>query len=142
MHVGARLKIDAKGTREPIVVYDLSGVGEDGLPDPAEEVVALPEPLRVLCHVVEGKLVEAEAFGAELFELSTHGASVVSPRRLRPLSNLKLELRPPGEEAVEIYAKVVSVSPTGSVAVRFTSLPAKVERWLRELVLAARRPTE
>ncbi len=72
--------------------------------------------------------------GRELIELSTHGASVVSPRRLRPLSNLKLELRPPGGTPVEIYAKVVSVAPGGSVIVRFTSLPTEVERWLRELV--------
>jgi class 3 adenylate cyclase/CheY-like chemotaxis protein len=138
VRVGARLKIDAKGTREPIVVYDLSGVGEDGVPDPAEEMVALRAPLRALCHVVEGKRVEAEAFGAEIVELSPHGASVVSPRRLRTLSNLKLELRRPGGTPVELYAKVVSLAPGGSVTVRFTSLPAEVERWLRDLVSEAR----
>ena len=99
-------------------------------------------PIRALCHVVEGKRVEAEAFGAELVELSAHGATVVSPRRLRPLSNLKLELRPAGRDPVEIYAKVLSVVDSGSVAVRFTSLPAEIERWLRDLVRDARRPRE
>jgi adenylate cyclase len=139
VRVGARLAIDAKGTREPIVVYDLRGVGEERLPDAAEEAVALPEPILALCHVVEGKRVEAEAFGARVVELSPHGASVLSPRRLRPLSNLKLELRPEGRQPVELYAKVVSVAPDGTVATRFTSLPAEVNRWLRDVVAEARR---
>jgi class 3 adenylate cyclase len=136
--VGARLAVDAKGTREPIVVYDLRSVGEKSLPDAAEEAVPLPDPIRALCHVVEGTRVEAEAFGAEVIELSSHGATVLSPRRLRPLSNLKLELRPAGREPVEIYAKVVSVAPGGSVTVRFTSLPAEIDRWLRQVVDEAR----
>jgi adenylate cyclase len=142
VRVGARLSIDAKGTREPIVVYDLRGIGDESLPDAAEEATALADPIRALCHVVEGKRVEAEAFGAEVVELSSHGATVLSPRRLRPLSNLKLELRPPGREAVEIYAKVVSVAHGGSVTIRFTSLPADIDRWLRELVADARRARE
>jgi adenylate cyclase len=139
VRVGARLAVDAKGTREPIVVFDLRGVGNESLPDAADEVVPLPEPLSALCHVVEGKRVEAEAFEARVVELSAHGATVASPRRLRPLSNLKLELRPADREAVEIYAKVLSLSDDGSVSVRFTSLPAEVDRWLREVVAAARR---
>jgi adenylate cyclase len=138
IRVGARLAIDAKGTREPIVVYDLRGVGEQRLPDAAEEAVALKEPILALCHVVEGKRVEAEAFGARVVELSPHGASILSPRRLRPLSNLKLELRPEGRQPVELYAKVVSVAPDGTVAARFTSLPAEVNRWLRDVVADAR----
>ena len=138
MRVGARLAIDAKGTREPIVVYDLRAVGEEALPDAAEEAVPLPDAIRALCHVVEGKRVDAEAFGAEVIELSSHGATVLSPRRLRPLSNLKLEFRPAGQDPVEIYAKVVSVAPGGSVTVRFTSLPAKVEGWLREVLEGVR----
>lgn len=138
VRIGARLAVDAKGTREPIVVYDLRGVGEEVLPDAAEEAVPLVDPIRALCHVVEGKRVEAEAFGAEVIELSSHGATVLSPRRLRPLSNLKLELRPAGQDPVEIYAKVVSVAPGGSVTVRFTSLPAVIDRWLRQIVEGAR----
>ena len=139
VRVGARLSIDAKGTREPIVVYDLRGVGETGLPDAAEEAVSLADPIRALCHVVEGKRVEAEAFGARILELSPHGATVLAPRRLRPLSNIKLELRPPDRGPVVVYAKVVSVASDGAVATRFTSLPAEVDRWLRDVVADARR---
>jgi class 3 adenylate cyclase len=135
--VGSRLAIDAKGTREPIVVYDLRGFGAARVPDAPEEAVALAEPLNVLCHVVVGKRVEAEAFGARIVDLAVHGGTLLTPRRLRPLSNLKLEMRPAGRAPIELYAKVVHVSVDGSVAVRFTSLPADVEAWVRETIETA-----
>jgi adenylate cyclase len=135
--VGDRLSIDAKGTREPIVVYDLRGFGGTRLPDAADEVAKLAEPLPALCHVVVGKRVEAEAFGIRVIELSPHGAVVLSPRRLRTLSNLKLEIRPEGREPVELYAKVVALAADGAVSLRFTSLSAEVDRWLRAAVTAA-----
>jgi class 3 adenylate cyclase len=138
VRVGARLAIDAKGTRERIVVYDLRGFGAARVPDASEEAVALPEPLNVLCHVVVGKRVEAEAFGGRLVDLGVHGGTLLTPRRLRPLSNLKLEMRAPGRPPVELYAKVIHVSGDGSVTVRFTSLPTEVEAWVRETIEAAR----
>jgi adenylate cyclase len=137
--VGSRLAIDAKGTRERIVVYDLRGIGGSKVPDAQEEPVALPEPLSVLCHVVAGKRVEAEAFGGRLIELAVHGGTLLTPRRLRPLSNLKLEMRLPGGPALELYAKVVHLAADGSVTVRFTSLLAEVEASVREVIEAARR---
>ena len=136
--VGSRLAIDAKGTRERIVVYDLRGFGGSRVPDAQEEAVALSEPLNVLCHVVVGKRVEAEAFGGRLVELAVHGGTLLTPRRLRPLSNLKLEMRIPGRPALELYAKVVHLAGDGSVTVRFTSLLAEVEASVRDLIGAAR----
>jgi class 3 adenylate cyclase len=138
VRVGSRLAIDAKGTRERIVVYDLLGLGEAQVPQAQEQAVPLVDPLNVLCHVVVGKRVEAEAFGGRLVELAVHGGTLITPRRLRALSNLKLEMRPLGRGPVEIYAKVVHVSADGSVSVRFTSLPSEVEAWLRSVIDAAR----
>jgi hypothetical protein len=66
-----------------------------------------------------------------------HGGTLLTPRRLRPLSNLKLEMRAPGRPPVELYAKVIHVSGDGSVTVRFTSLPTEVEAWVRETIEAA-----
>jgi adenylate cyclase len=142
VRVGERLAVDAKGTREPIVVYDLRGLGEAQVPGGPDESVKLPVPLNVLCHVVVGKRVQAEAFGGRLIALSVRSGSLLTPRRLRPLSNLKLELRPSDRPPVEIYAKVVHVSPDGSVGLRFTPLRAETEAWVREVVddASSRRP--
>jgi len=137
VRVGARLQIDAKGTRARLVVYDLRAVGELRMPDAGEELVTLGTPVVALCHVVEGKRVEAEAFGARLVELSVKGGTLLTPRGLRVLSNLKLELRPEGGPPLELYAKVVSSSDDGRVSVRFTSLSAPVEAWVRDTVVAA-----
>ena len=136
VEVGPPLSIDAKGTRDPIVVHDLRGVAGMRVPDAADHAVALADPINVLCHLVVGKKVEAEAFGARLLELSARGGTLLTPRRLRALSNLKMEVRPLGRTPVVLYSKVVNVAPDGTMGVRFTSLPAEVDAWLREVVEA------
>ncbi len=134
VRVGERLAVDAKGTREPIVVYDLRGFGDADVPGAPDGMLLLPVPLNVLCHVVVGKRVQSEAFGGRLVELSVRSGSLLTPRRLRALSNIKLELRPPERAPLEIYAKVVHVSGDGSVGLRFTPLRADTEAWVRELL--------
>jgi len=136
-HVGERLAVDAKGTREPIVVYDLRGFGEAHVPGAPDTVTPLAAPLDVLCYIVLGKRVQSEAFGGRLTELSLRSGSLITPRRLRALSNIKLELRPPDRAPLEIYAKVVHVSADGSVALRFTPLRPETQAWVEELLLPA-----
>ena len=138
VQVGERLAVDAKGTREPIVVYDLRGCGDAQVPGSTDAMQPLKAPLDVLCHVVVGKLVQSEAFGGRLTELSLRSASLVTPRRLRTLSNLKLELRPPERAALEVYAKVVHVAEDGLVTLRFTPLRPDTEAWVEELLARAR----
>jgi class 3 adenylate cyclase len=138
LDVGPPLAIEAKGTREPIVVHDLRGIDGARVPDAADRGVDLASPLAVFCHVVVGKRVEAEAFSARLVHLSARGGTLVTPRRLRALSNLKVEVRPPGADAVVLYAKVVRVDVDATIEVRFTSVSAEVDGWLRRTVEAER----
>jgi class 3 adenylate cyclase len=136
--VGERLVVDAKGTREPIVVYDLRGYGEARVPGATDELLRLAVPLTVLCHVVVGKRVQSEAFGGRFTELSLRGGSLLTPRRLRPLSNLKLELRPPDRGPLEIYAKVLHVGGDGTLGLRFTPLRQDTQAWVEEILADAR----
>jgi class 3 adenylate cyclase/CheY-like chemotaxis protein len=136
--VGERLAVDAKGTREPIVVYDLRGFGDAHVPGAPDAMLTLAPPLNVLCHVVVGKRVQSEAFGGRLTELSVRSGSLLTPRRLRTLSNLKLELRPQDSAPLEIYAKVVHVSGDGQVALRFTPLRPETQAWVEERLAQAR----
>jgi len=138
VRVGERLAVDAKGTREPIVVYDLRGFADADVPGAPDAMLPLNVPLNVLCHVVVGKRVQAEAFGGRLVELSVRSGSLLTPRRLRTLSNIKLELRRPEGSPLEIYAKVVHVSPDGTVALRFTPLRPDTEAWVNQLLTEVR----
>jgi class 3 adenylate cyclase/CheY-like chemotaxis protein len=144
--VGERLSVDAKGARQPINVYDLLGVGAPynvSLPERDETPVRLPHEIRARYYVLEDKRVGTEAFEASFVELSAHVGLMRSRRRLRSLSNLKIEFEAaPDTEAFlpELYAKVVDVRGEGddsAYVVRFTSVPLDVEGWIRGLVGAA-----
>jgi adenylate cyclase len=144
--VAERLSIDAKGAREPLTVYGLLGVGAPyhvTLPEPDDVPVRLPEEIRARYRVLEEKRVGTEAFEAWFAELSVHGGLMRSRRRLRPLSNLKVEFEGAPETdsyLPELYAKVVDARGEGDEAtygVRFTSVPADVMGWIKGLVASA-----
>ena len=138
--VGERFSIDAKGAREPLVVFDLLGVAGEGavsLPTRAEAFVALAAELPLTYSVMAGKTVGAETFTGGFVEISASGGVLRSPRRLRALSDLKMTLKPAGRpEAPELYAKVVGTRGTQGelFRVRFTSVPSEVEALLRSLL--------
>jgi class 3 adenylate cyclase len=144
--VAERLSIDAKGAREPLTVYGLQGVAAPyhvSLPEPDDVPVPLPQQIRARYRVLEEKRVGTEAFESFFAELSVHGGLMRSRRRLRPLSNLKVEfegLPDSGSYLPELYAKVVDARGEGEetlYGVRFTSVPADVLGWIKGLVVSA-----
>jgi len=141
VQVGERLLIEAKGTREPIAVYDLQGIGGEYslfLPEEQDRRVALSPPLPVRYRFVEGKLLEGETLEGVFLELSTRAAVMRTRRRLRALSSLRFELPEEGGPPLQIYAKVVEVRDESDdlFTVRFTPVPQAVEKRLRELLAA------
>jgi adenylate cyclase len=144
--VGERLSVDAKGARDPIAVYDLRSIGlpyDVSLPEREGAPVRLPYEIRARYYVLEDKRVGTEAFESSFSELSIHVGLMRSRRRLRSLSNLKIEFEAaPGTEAFlpELYAKVVDARGDGddlTYVVRFTSVPQDVESWIKGLVAGA-----
>jgi adenylate cyclase len=144
--VAERLSIDAKGAREPLTVYGLLGVGapyDVALPEPDDVPVRLPQEIKARYRVLEEKRVGTEAFMASFAELSVHGGLMRSRRRLRSLSNLKVEFEAfPGSGTYlpELYAKVVDSRGEGddmTYGVRFTSVPVDVMGWIKGLVASA-----
>ncbi len=126
--------MDAKGTREPIVVYELRGIGAARVPTAVDEVVTLPQVLDAVCHVVSGKKVQAEGFAARVLELSQRGGTLLAYRRVRMLSNLKIDIWPPNRQPFEVYAKVVHTSRDGTLGVRFVAGPTDASNRLKELL--------
>ena len=142
VRTGDRLVIDAKGAKEPIVVYDLRGMGdadEFEVPDGQEPLRPLPSPVPVRYQLLEGKSVAGGIFEGTLREVSHSGALLQTSRPLRSLSNLKMKLLPPpkGEELCgDLYAKVVEVrtDEVGLARLRFTSVPPDIEVCLKALL--------
>jgi class 3 adenylate cyclase len=146
VRVGERLSVDAKGAREPIAVYDLQGIGSPydvSLPEREGAPVRLPYEIRARYYVLEDKRVGTEAFDASFAELSIQVGIMRSRRRLRTLSNLKIEFEAAPQTGAflpELYAKVVDVRADGDDSihvVRFTSVPLDVESWIKGLLPVA-----
>jgi adenylate cyclase len=134
VEVASRLVVDAKGTREPIVVYELRGIGGAQVPTAVDEVVTLPQALDAVCHVVSGKKVQVEGFAARVLELSQRGGTLLAYRRVRMLSNLKIDIWPPNRQPFEVYGKVVHTARDGTLGVRFVAGSADASNRLRELL--------
>ena len=119
VRVGSRLAIDAKGTREPIVVYDLRGLRR-ATGARTRRRRRSPSRRRSTCSVPRGggqARARPRPSAAALVELSVHGGTLLTPRRLRPLSNLKLRAAPAGPRARSSSTPRSSTSPPdGSVA--------------------------
>jgi class 3 adenylate cyclase len=138
--VGERFSIDAKGAREPLVVFDLLGVGGAdpvALPARPEVFVALRDELPVEYSVMSGKTAGKETFAGGFVEISASGGVLRSDRRLRALSDLKMTLKPSGRpETPDLYAKVLGKRGEEHelFRLRFTSVPSEVEACLRRLL--------
>jgi class 3 adenylate cyclase len=137
--VAGQMAVRAKGSREPVLAYDLRGIGEPwnvALPQPEHRTVRLTRPVSVRYFRIDGKQVsESSALGL-MIALSPKGADMQAEEQLPPATNLKLHvLHADGSEVPgDLYAKVVEtsgVAPKGSFSVRFTSMPPEVEIFIK-----------
>jgi adenylate cyclase len=140
--VGEKLTIEAKGSAEPIALYDLRGIGGDYglfLPERDDPPLRLASEVPARYHLLEGKNVGAEAFAGDFVELAARGGVMRSAQRLRALSNLKIQLQPPSDMlSGGLYAKVMGAQdgPENFARLRFTSVPPDVEAWLKRTLRA------
>ncbi len=143
VQVGREMTIQAKGFKEPIKVYELTGVGgEYGLflPERRYSIVPLATPLSVRYTIAEDKAVGGPAHIGALIGVGEGIAEIRPERPLRLFTNLQMRLQGISGEEVpgDLYGKVADIPASGdSVLVRFTSLPRGVRRFLRDLAAAA-----
>jgi adenylate cyclase len=143
VQVGREMNIQAKGFKEPIKVYELTGVGgEYGLflAERRYSIVPLPTALSVRYTIAEDKAVGGPAHVGALVGVGEGIAEIRPERPLRLFTNLQMRLHAVSGEEVpgDVYGKVADIPASGdSVLVRFTSLPRGVRRFLRDLAAAA-----
>jgi len=127
-----RLTLEAKGVKDPIVVYSLRGVGgEHGLflERVLDDFIPLAHEIPVRWSRLEGKQVGGFAGEGRLIRLSSAGADVRSTHRAEPLANLRLSL---DSAAGDLYGKVVDHPSEPDVfRVIFTSVPPEIDVFFR-----------
>ncbi|MBU7585897.1 MAG: adenylate/guanylate cyclase domain-containing protein [Nostoc sp. TH1S01] len=140
LHIGSQMRIEPKGMREPITIYEVRGVGGQYnllLPNDDAGIVTLTQPILVEYTVLQGKQAVGTAFQGELISLSEKVAQLRSLNSLEILNNLKLKLLDTELTTEEfIYAKVIKKSDIDEhiVTIRFTSLPPKAIALLDKLM--------
>lgn len=140
VQASGQMQVEPKGIREPITVYEVSGI--DGkynihLPEAIEEFVTLQPPVPLCYTVLEGKHLVGTVFEGKLVRLSGNGAEMESDHSLMPLSNLKMTLLLPDQTqpVQDLYAKVLdkpAEHPEG-VRIRFTGVVPEVTAVLDRL---------
>ncbi len=131
--VDAQMRVEPKGIREPLALYEVVGIyGQYAidLPEEKETFLNLSEAVPVKYTVLEGKHVVGTVFEGSLVCVSESGAELRYDIPLMPLSNLKLNLLIPSANSKDsdFYAKVLNrpAINSGCVRIRFTSAPQEL----------------
>lgn len=134
VRVRRTLELAAKGFSAPIPLFEVAAIGPPydlALEAEAAPLAALPEPLAVRFHLLEGKQLSDEAAAAEIVALSDEAALLYTERALDLLADLQLHVPVPGGTA-DAYAKVLEATEDGWL-VHFTSVPEAVADVLQAL---------
>jgi adenylate cyclase len=116
LQVTGKQQIEPKGMKDPVTIYEISGVGGEYnlfLPQNNHATIELNRKVPVEYTVLQGKHVIGTVFQGEFVGISEKGAQLRVPHSLELLSNLKLKLLIEAELTLEekyLYAKVVKQS--------------------------------
>lgn len=119
--IDAEMKVQPRGSTEPISIYDVGGIeGKYNLHLQKEENILLPlkEKVQLQYTILEGKHINDEMYEASMVKLSTKGreikgAEIKTQHNLEIFKNIKLNLLINCEEkslSGDIYAKVLKKS--------------------------------
>ena len=149
LKINGEQKVQPKGVKEPITIYDLGGVaGEYNLflPTQTEVFYILKEKLALKYTILEGKHIGENVFKGLIVQLSKKGAKIYTEQGQnslpKGLTNIKLNLLNYGDiESDDIYAKVMEqdsssseVLSTGAIfTIRFTAKPPDVSKRLDKI---------
>jgi class 3 adenylate cyclase len=142
IQVGREMAIQAKGFKEPIRVYELTGIAGEYrmfLPERRYAIVPLAHPLSVRYTIAEDKAVGGPPHVGSFVGVGEGIAELRPERPLRLFTNLQMHIHGPSGDEVpgEVYGKVADIPAIGeSVFVRFTSLPRGIRRFLRDQAAA------
>lgn len=141
LELGQTFKVEPKGIKEPITIYELTGIKGPynlALPEAEGGLMCLSRPIPIEIAVLEGKHLVGGTFAAFVVKLSASQAEIQAEQTIDPLSDIKIILKPTlGAELPQgdLYAKVLGPLPDNQgFSARFTATPTDfatyIGRWL------------
>ncbi|PYN64502.1 MAG: hypothetical protein DMD93_22470 [Candidatus Rokuibacteriota bacterium] len=143
--VGRELQIEAKGARQPLGVWEVTGIGGPHalfLHPASSRMILLAAPIPVRYAVLADKHVGRNVVDGSVVRLSEKNAEIRSSAPVPLLSNVKIWI--PEIEASaspgELYAKVVEAAATdrSGFIVRFTAIAPDITKYLQHRLDADR----
>ncbi len=142
VQIDGQLQVEPKGIREPIMLYDVGGIGgpfDLFLPKPGDALLHLNPALVVEYTILEGKHAIGNLFQGTFTRLSESSAELQTDHHIDVLTNLKLRfLTGPERSQVseDVYAKVTRKldHSTHCFLVRFTATPPSVTTLIQTLL--------
>jgi class 3 adenylate cyclase len=136
--VGEPLTVEVKGISEPLVLYELRGLGgrfAGRLPDAAGSDAQVEVALPLVCQVIEGKAVRPDEIRGVVVRLGRRELLARVDRPLAPLTTLRIRLTYPGlgYGSGDLYGRVMrgdGGDVEGLVCISLTSLDAADQRAL------------
>ncbi len=130
VQVDGQLDVEPKGIREPITLYEVTGIGGKYnlfLPQTTATLTRLDPAIALEYTVLEGKHAIGNLFLGQLIQLSPTEAELQTDHPLELLSNLKIHLKitsTTGPIVTDVYAKVIREihDRPHHVLIRFTSV--------------------
>ena len=136
--LGDELKLGAKGFKEPVTVYELTGMKgtyDLALPTRSEELRKLLREIPVHLAVLDGKHVKEDDVPGKFLSLSMDEAIISCEKELTKLANLRLRCTGLNRVIIpgDLYVKVTDVAD-GTYTLRFTSVPEEIKSYLRSIL--------
>jgi len=143
VQVDGQLRVEPKGIREPLTLYDVGGIGGTYnlfLSKTEAALVLLDPPIPLEFTILEGKHSVGNLFVGNLVRLSHNEAELQTEYALELLSNLKIHLLVDQERVQisgDLYAKVVRQirDQAHLFLIRFTAIPPEIAELIRSTVV-------
>jgi len=138
LQIENRITLNPKGAEEPLVVYEIGGIGGHYNLILKHEILNLKSLIREISisyHVLDGKHSGEGEFEGTIVRLSGKSAELRLQFEVDLLTNLRLNLSEVGEDLSrrDFYGKVVERLDTDSVTydVHFTALPSEIDSYFQ-----------
>jgi len=148
LRIDQQMEIHPKGVDEPLIVYDVGGIGGQynvSLQYRHADFVRLTREIPIHYTVLEGKYAEKTHFEGAIIRLSRTSVEIRMQSSADLFANVKLSITDADGilSRQTFYGKVIKKSDTGQniATVRFTGVPPEIDSYFQAAIAQAMAPS-